>query len=726
MANYQELLSKAISALPENNGAARREVYERARKALVTQLRGLTPPLPAREITQHRLELEDCIRQVEQRATENILGGFRQLDDEPPMSSAPQAPQVRPRGADGISEMTPVQMAEPAPEPEPVEEPEPIEDLPDDVAAEEPEPMPEPEPAPAVAKAPVQPSAPKAQPSGPAYDEQAGAIDAIIARADTNRRNDPPVPADGRYSGMGRPGLPRAVAEAQMARPESVSPTPAPHAHHFDSESETLVDDGTDEAAEFEDTSAAPEVEEAPVAAPNLNLPPVPASDPRIKKPSAEELIRNAQAGANGGAKRPAAEGVVGTAMSQVREVELDQSVSIDMDDEEREAQSVVDRAIQILDREARGEQDEDRTDDDEPMVEHDDDLPLTAEREVKGGKGRAASRAALAGDDDVLSSDDEEGGGNALTIFLVIAVVLLLLVGGGTFWAWREGYIPLDDIFGGKNQAVATADANNAAAPADNEAGPGNTATNTNAVQPADQANAVTDETTPAEDRLVSEQTSAATDQTNGGEDRLVSTDERAADPAIDSTTADATSTGAQSLLLEASSTGQTGAVPYSGTVSWERGVDELGAPTLIGKATIPARNLSVQVLIRRNADPTLPASHLFEIEFKTSDTFVGGSIASFGGILFKNEELVPGKALVGAPARIFENMFLFALSSSDQDVKNNVPLMRDDKWMDLALIYGTGRQAIVTLEKDDAAQQLFNDVFAAWDAAAAQQSSN
>ena len=34
MADYKELLRRAVEALPENNGAARRAVYEKARAAL--------------------------------------------------------------------------------------------------------------------------------------------------------------------------------------------------------------------------------------------------------------------------------------------------------------------------------------------------------------------------------------------------------------------------------------------------------------------------------------------------------------------------------------------------------------------------------------------------------------------------------------------------------------------------------------------------------------------
>src|ERR1044071_986201 len=101
MADYKELLRRAGEALPENNGAARRAVYEKARSALVGQLRAINPPLPARDITQHRLQLEDCIRQVEQEASEAVITLGR---DQPPIRftqpqppSPPPAPVERPR-----------------------------------------------------------------------------------------------------------------------------------------------------------------------------------------------------------------------------------------------------------------------------------------------------------------------------------------------------------------------------------------------------------------------------------------------------------------------------------------------------------------------------------------------------------------------------------------------------------------------------------------------------
>ena len=104
-------------------------------------------------------------------------------------------------------------------------------------------------------------------------------------------------------------------------------------------------------------------------------------------------------------------------------------------------------------------------------------------------------------------------------------------------------------------------------------------------------------------------------------------------------------------------------------------------------------------------------------EINFTVGSSFVGGSIAGLPGVLLKNEELVQGVPLVGASARVVGNQFLFALTTVPEDKAANINLLTSRKWMDLALIYASGKRAIITLEKDAAAQQLFTEVFAAWD---------
>src|SRR5262249_59925827 len=68
MADYYPLIARAVAGLPKNTGEERRALYERARTALVAQLRGVQPALDESEITRERLALEEAIRKVEAEA----------------------------------------------------------------------------------------------------------------------------------------------------------------------------------------------------------------------------------------------------------------------------------------------------------------------------------------------------------------------------------------------------------------------------------------------------------------------------------------------------------------------------------------------------------------------------------------------------------------------------------------------------------------------------------
>jgi hypothetical protein len=68
MADYQPLVARAVAGLEKNTGENRRALYERARGALVNQLRGVQPALDESDITRERLALEEAIRKVEAEA----------------------------------------------------------------------------------------------------------------------------------------------------------------------------------------------------------------------------------------------------------------------------------------------------------------------------------------------------------------------------------------------------------------------------------------------------------------------------------------------------------------------------------------------------------------------------------------------------------------------------------------------------------------------------------
>jgi hypothetical protein len=78
MADYYPLIARAIAGLdPSAPGESRRALYERARAALIQQLRSVQPPLSESEITRERLSLEEAVRKVESEAAQRAREATR-------------------------------------------------------------------------------------------------------------------------------------------------------------------------------------------------------------------------------------------------------------------------------------------------------------------------------------------------------------------------------------------------------------------------------------------------------------------------------------------------------------------------------------------------------------------------------------------------------------------------------------------------------------------------
>src|SRR5271167_30406 len=68
MADYHSLLMRAVANLPNaGTPATRGAIYERARKALLDQLRSLRPPLPESDITREETALDAAIAEIEEK-----------------------------------------------------------------------------------------------------------------------------------------------------------------------------------------------------------------------------------------------------------------------------------------------------------------------------------------------------------------------------------------------------------------------------------------------------------------------------------------------------------------------------------------------------------------------------------------------------------------------------------------------------------------------------------
>ncbi len=161
MAEYYAVLKRAVAGLGPTSVEGRRVVYDKARNALIGQLKAIDPPLPTSEISRQRLDLEEAIRKVEREAAGAA----------PAAASSPaRAPAARPTVTSPA--MRPTAVARPAAriEPEPVT-----------VPSEPPKPLPQ----------AAKPDPQKAAPAPPEPEEEASEVEAV---------EEPPVVAAARPS----------------------------------------------------------------------------------------------------------------------------------------------------------------------------------------------------------------------------------------------------------------------------------------------------------------------------------------------------------------------------------------------------------------------------------------------------------------------------------------------------------------------------------------------
>jgi hypothetical protein len=89
MADYYPSIARAVNGLEQSTAETRRSIYDRARAAMLAQLRSLTPPLGESVINREQLTLENAIRKAE---TESL----RRLHTLPHPSSRQPDPQPQP------------------------------------------------------------------------------------------------------------------------------------------------------------------------------------------------------------------------------------------------------------------------------------------------------------------------------------------------------------------------------------------------------------------------------------------------------------------------------------------------------------------------------------------------------------------------------------------------------------------------------------------------------
>lgn len=302
----------------------------------------------------------------------------------------------------------------------------------------------------------------------------------------------------------------------------------------------------------------------------------------------------------------------------------------------------------------------------------------------------------------------------------LAIAAALILLIGAGAYAYWLNPD-RVTALFGTSTpvETVATEEGDEAVTAVEEE-GPPAEAAETAETAPAEaDAEKFTqrllpdgsevDEGPAGEQRRIGEGTSVATSTGTSDEQ-----------PASGPSASGQVPVGQRAIFYEqttstAEGSAETGSIVWT-LVQESPGGDSPPEPAIRGEVTIPGHSLQLRMTIRHNADQTLPAGHIMEMIFLTPENFAGGAIDSVLRVAMKGTEEETGSPLLGIPAKIADGFFLFALSDTPAEMEANVELLQDQSWIDVPIIYRSGRRALMTMEKGLTGERVFNEAIEAW----------
>jgi hypothetical protein len=171
--------------------------------------------------------------------------------------------------------------------------------------------------------------------------------------------------------------------------------------------------------------------------------------------------------------------------------------------------------------------------------------------------------------------------------------------------------------------------------------------------------------------------------------------------------------------LLVEAPEE-QSKVKTYFGTVIWRldnvsNGPGEPLGTAIQANVDIPEDKLQVSMILQKNVDANLPASHTMKIVFTVQPSTPTGPIKIIGLPQMRKEDSQNGEALAGLPVPIMENSFLIGLTKGSSEA-NNLDLLKTRQWIDIPIALVNGRRAKLTFEKGVSGQRATDDAIASW----------
>jgi hypothetical protein len=154
-------------------------------------------------------------------------------------------------------------------------------------------------------------------------------------------------------------------------------------------------------------------------------------------------------------------------------------------------------------------------------------------------------------------------------------------------------------------------------------------------------------------------------------------------------------------------------------GNAVWSIVPAPAGQPAAVGiksDVDIPDLKMHASMILRKNFDASLPASHTIDLRV----TFDAGSpikgIKDIALPLMRRDDPPAADALTGVRVKISDNYFLVGLNRADADVSHNVQEIAERGWFDFPMQLDDDRIAKLTFEKGADGEKIVAQALAAW----------
>jgi hypothetical protein len=149
------------------------------------------------------------------------------------------------------------------------------------------------------------------------------------------------------------------------------------------------------------------------------------------------------------------------------------------------------------------------------------------------------------------------------------------------------------------------------------------------------------------------------------------------------------------------------------NGNVTWAQATRDNG-PAIQATLKLADQEVTTIVTIYKNSDPSLPASHLVEVQF--SGQIGPTPVQRVPALVIKQTEQARGQPLTGAAVPVTNELFWIALSDDEEEVTRNLQLLREGSWFDIPILFTDGTRALLTFEKGIPGDRVFETALAAW----------